>query len=90
MNTYTKIGFLSIGILFFVAISAFNQPTSLKELFLTFIVFLYGLYCVYGVLFNTEIHMSGYTVPKGQRPILRVMLFCGGIIIMYLSINNFY
>ena len=45
-------------------------------------VSLSGFHMVYGYLFNTQIHMTGYTVPVGERPILRILLgFIGAVMI---------
>lgn len=66
-------------LIFAAAIVASTNNFSIKEQFGLLVVFLLGLHFVYGYLFNTEIHMAGYTVRVGERPILRLGLLVAGI-----------
>lgn len=79
-----KIIFVAICLCIFVYISIISPcKISYAELLGTLGVFSLGLHFVYGVIFNTEIHMSGYSVPIGKRPMLRFILFILGTGIMF-------
>ena len=55
---------------------------AIKEQLGLLIVYLLGLHFVYGYLFKTEIHMTGYTVRVGERPALRLGLLVAGLGVM--------
>ena len=71
------------ALLFFVgSIVGSEVDINTIELIELLVVFLLGLHFVYGYIFGTEIHLTGYTVPAEERPILRVFIFITGIGIM--------
>jgi len=79
-----KISLVVVCVLIF-AIASIVSTTEVatKEQLGSFVVFLAGLHFVYGYLFNTEIHMTGYTVPVGERPVLRLGLLIAGLGVMF-------
>ena len=78
-----KVLLVVVCVLIFATASIVSTTgVALKEQLGSLVVFLLGLHFVYGYLFNTEIHMSGYTVRVGERPALRLGLLMAGLGIM--------
>jgi len=79
-----KTSLVAVCILIFATVSIVSTTEmAIKEKLGLFVVFLLGLHFVYGYLFNTEIHMNGYTVPVGERPVLRLGLLIAGLGVMF-------
>ena len=77
-----KIILLSIfSAVFAVAVLIFGGLTILEYAALSF-VYALGIHLVYASMFNTEIHMTGYTIPINQRKILRFFILASGVVIM--------
>ena len=84
-----KILLVVLSLTVFVVVSIFSTvELTLKEKWGLPLVFLLGLHFIYGCLFNTEIHASVYTVPIGERPILRFGLFIVGLVIMVATLSH--
>ncbi len=79
---FKKVLLISVSVIAFVIANVFSSDIDLKERTGLFVVFLLGLHFVYGYVFNIEIHMTGYTVPIGDKLVLRIALFIVGIGIM--------
>ena len=78
-----KVSLVAVCILIFATASiASTADIAIKEQLGLLVVFLSGLHLVYGYLFSTEIHMSGYTVPVDERPLLRLGLLIAGLGVM--------
>jgi hypothetical protein len=78
-------------ILLIVAFIASPPEVSLKEQLGLAAVFLLGLHFVYGVIFDTDMHMAGYTVAAGESRTLRVGLLIAGLgvllgVLLYLGL----
>jgi hypothetical protein len=64
------------------ALIASPTEVSLKEKLGIAAVFFLGLHFVYGVIFDTDIHMTGYTVAAGESRALRIGLLIAGLVVM--------
>jgi len=69
-------------ILLIAALIASPTEVSLKEKLGIACVFFLGLHFVYGVIFDTDIHMTGYTVAAGESRSLRIGLLAVGLVVM--------
>lgn len=82
-----KILFVVVCVLIFaIANIVSTTKVALKEQLGLFVAFMLGLHFVYGYLFNTEIHMSGYTVRVGERLTLRLGLLVAGLGVMLATV----
>jgi len=52
----------------------------------TIAAFLLGVNFIYGYVFSSDIVMTGYTIKNEERPVLRLMMFLLGLVIVFLSI----
>jgi len=70
---------IGLFILLMVLANVLAADATLGERALTVVVASMGFHFFYGFLFDADIHMTGYTVPKGERPLLRFMLGVTGL-----------
>jgi DMSO/TMAO reductase YedYZ heme-binding membrane subunit len=70
------------AILLIEALMASPPEVPLKEKLGIAAAFFLGLHFVYGVLFDTAIHMPGYTVAAGESRTLRIGLLIAGLVVM--------
>ncbi len=78
-----KIATVAGGTILLIVVSIASPPeVSLKEKLGLAAVFFFGLHFVYGVIFDTDIHMAGYTVAAGESRTLRVGLLIAGLGVM--------
>ena len=81
-----KIIFLIGVVTILIVANVYVVEASIKDRAYTVAAFLLGANFVYGYVFSSDIDMTGYTIKNKERPVLRLMMFLLGLIIVFLSI----
>jgi len=85
MKAQKIIFFIGVAIILIIT-NIYVAEASIKDRVYTIAAFLLGVNFIYGYVFSSDIVMTGYTIKNEERPVLRLMMFLLGLVIVFLSI----